>query len=702
MLAAVCSTATGDILPGGALSSDCYRQHASMRVTPSPVCILLVSALLACGPTGAEPPPAPVPDGNPDYQELLDIQASPEVVAPGAPIEINVTGAAIEGAHAVLQLDTMTTTLDLELTADGLQAAVTLPAPQTLGDHLIEVQGVAPNRDLVGYALVTVSNLPPCPDGQALERGSCVVRASGSPLEPLVLGPVNIPDDLEPGEGGSRSMMHPQALAALSSTVLLGCFSDSIAIVDSMDFEAMQGGSVPGGPTPAERIPVLETILAEVTTEGCQSLTLDLDRRIAVLASRGETGRPGGLSSWRIPDLDGELHAPVFLADLEDDDGFEDALFVNGLLYASLKPHSLAAFEVDDDGQFSLLYSESIDGLGSSWALASEPGRLYLGDGGGFVFDEERHEDDRGREHAQAGGHVFLFDLSLPSAPQLTGWVGTQGPAKGLVPLGDGVLAVGSGSSGLELIDVADPSNPVQLDHFETPGVAKTLAAQNGYLLLADWSTLRLYDIDDPRHPRFLGASNLNRPGSSFPGLLSAQYVVLDDDRFWVGEFNNIVGGRIRMGLTGPRLNLGRNAVSLPLPSEGQAAVAPVSFDNGGRGAMVVRLESGSEKLGYGGVLQRVLAPGVSDRLLPLVTPVADSTESTLPLESNGVVESDREVPILFHEEHYGAGDLAPTFRLPVTNLCDDEGCSTDTSCFDSRDASERGVPLLIAFFSSW
>jgi hypothetical protein len=135
-----------------------------------------------------------------------------------------------------------------------------------------------------------------------------------------------------------------------------------------------------------------------------------------------------------------------------------------------------------------------------------------------------------------------VFDLSEPSAP-----VGVGGLELGhgwISPLcvcsyahdlafSDGYAYVAersyAGGSGLRVIDVSDPTAPVQVALVETPGEALGVAVSDGYAYVADGgSGLRVFDVSAPSAPIEVGS--YDTPGTAWDVAVAGAYAYVADE----------------------------------------------------------------------------------------------------------------------------------------------------------------------------
>jgi hypothetical protein len=98
-----------------------------------------------------------------------------------------------------------------------------------------------------------------------------------------------------------------------------------------------------------------------------------------------------------------------------------------------------------------------------------------------------------------------LIDVSNPTTPLFLGVYDTPGEASAVAVAGD-LVCVADGLSGLHLIDVSSPSAPGLLGTYDTPGEADDVVVQGDVAYVADrLSGIRIVDISNPAEPSLLG-----------------------------------------------------------------------------------------------------------------------------------------------------------------------------------------------------
>jgi len=103
---------------------------------------------------------------------------------------------------------------------------------------------------------------------------------------------------------------------------------------------------------------------------------------------------------------------------------------------------------------------------------------------------------------------LLVLDLARPDRPSGVARLAIPGvsQARDLVLTG-AQLYVALGTSGLQVVDVADPGRPRLRGRVDTPGNALGVAAAgNGFAYVADSSTIEVVDVRDPDRPRRVGS----------------------------------------------------------------------------------------------------------------------------------------------------------------------------------------------------
>jgi hypothetical protein len=123
-----------------------------------------------------------------------------------------------------------------------------------------------------------------------------------------------------------------------------------------------------------------------------------------------------------------------------------------------------------------------------------------------------------------------IIDISDPSNPTFKGSYNTPGHAHG-VALSGNYAYVAAEHSGLQIVDITDPSNPTLKGSYNTPGRAYGVALSENYAYVADdYSGLQIIDVSDPGNPIF--KSSYDTSGYFFEVALSGNYAYVANKNF--------------------------------------------------------------------------------------------------------------------------------------------------------------------------
>lgn len=672
---------------------------------PASLLLPLIAAAAACSVEPSPTPPVSQPWVPPSFSGgaerlLVDVTVDPPVGAPGAVVvaSVRLVGAAVDGAFPGLsvwmEVDGSDHRLTLEAVGPDLVGSVDLTLPDVEGPHVVAVRGGWTGGEVRGGSVVEVQSGDPCEPGFVHEVGTCVPEVEGHAVQLDGLAIVNN------GRQG-RAMIHPRRLAFVGDD-LLGCFSDSVGLVRTVDLADPFGP--PGqGPDPLD-VPVVETLLTEHDLDFCQDLAHDVEHGVAVVAGRGTSGRGGFLATIGLA-APPQSAPPTVRAIAEDQAGWEGVAMADGLVFATRKPDKLDIFSLQPDGALEPLGAAVLDGALAAWSLVLDGTRLYVIDAGAHL-DEQAHAHSASaapHPHPQGTGRLYVVDVAAPDDPEVLGWTPLAGIPKGLAVLPDAVLAIANGAEGIELVDVRSPEQPLSLAVIDTPGSVMDVAADGGYLVAADWMSVRLYETSHrdtlvllDAHEGLLDQSFA--PPMARGGIGSAMDVELTDGVFVVGDFNSIWHGRIDVGRRAPRLVVLDRATTAP---PGASEEQRIRVHNAGTAMLEVEVEA-SPSVEPGATPRAWVLPGETDEVVALVTvPSQEGVGTAVRIRSNDPEAAVRQAVVSAVDE-VQPGEAAPHFMLPYTNVCDANGCDLSTRCLDSEEPQQSGKPMLLAYFASW
>ena len=114
-----------------------------------------------------------------------------------------------------------------------------------------------------------------------------------------------------------------------------------------------------------------------------------------------------------------------------------------------------------------------------------------------------------------AAALAFIFSsatLQADAAIHEIGYIDTPSEAHHIV-IRDGIAYVTDYEAGLRVIDVSDPTNPVEIGWLDTPGQARGIRIIENFAYIADGTAgIRIVDISNPRSPRsisYLGVGDI-------------------------------------------------------------------------------------------------------------------------------------------------------------------------------------------------
>lgn len=128
---------------------------------------------------------------------------------------------------------------------------------------------------------------------------------------------------------------------------------------------------------------------------------------------------------------------------------------------------------------------------------------------------------------ADGGSGLKIIDVSDPANPLLLGSFATAGAAID-VQVRNHYAVVAEGFKGIEIVDVSDPANPVLAGTYNTSGYSTEIAIQGQYIYISSgFTSLEILDATDPLRPRHVGSYNATGYVASLS--VSGSYAYLAD-----------------------------------------------------------------------------------------------------------------------------------------------------------------------------
>ena len=128
---------------------------------------------------------------------------------------------------------------------------------------------------------------------------------------------------------------------------------------------------------------------------------------------------------------------------------------------------------------------------------------------------------------ADYGSGLQVIDISDPTNPTLVGTCDTPGDALCVTVSGNHAF-VADYSSGLQVIDISDPASPVIVGTCDTPGLAYGVTVSGDHAFVADRSSgLQVINISDPTNPTIVGTCDT--PGYAWDVTVSGDHAFVAD-----------------------------------------------------------------------------------------------------------------------------------------------------------------------------
>tara|TARA_R110002096_G_scaffold173781_7_gene348656 strand:+ start:5226 stop:7088 length:1863 start_codon:yes stop_codon:yes gene_type:complete len=105
---------------------------------------------------------------------------------------------------------------------------------------------------------------------------------------------------------------------------------------------------------------------------------------------------------------------------------------------------------------------------------------------------------------------LIVLDINEPDFPELVGDLPASG--FGQIDVYSQYVFVAAEEEGVYVVDLSDPTRPIQVAEINTPGSAVDVAVSDGILYIANYENgLLIYDVQDPVSPIELGVFETNR-----------------------------------------------------------------------------------------------------------------------------------------------------------------------------------------------
>lgn len=224
--------------------------------------------------------------------------------------------------------------------------------------------------------------------------------------------------------------------------------------------------------------------------------------------------------------------------------------------------------------------------------------------------------------------------------------------------------------------------------------------AAAGYLLVADWTTARLYDASERWVLRLIEATTFADPLRE-DGLQTVMFVGsvawTDGERFVVGDMHSMYFGDIVPGARGPSAVLVDRFWSLRTPGQGR----PLRIANGGRRSLYIDFQP-DDGLSVAG--SSLVVPPLGDKQTRVTFDEVGDWEdwAVVRLNTDDPATPQHIATLWPSGDNFTAGDAPPELRLPAISPCPDGGnCDFEMTCSGPWEAEFDGMPILLAFYAS-
>jgi hypothetical protein len=213
---------------------------------------------------------------------------------------------------------------------------------------------------------------------------------------------------------------------------------------------------------------------------------------------------------------------PTLTGTYDDITGFPTDIFVSGnYAYVAGERQGLLIIDISNPSRPTLIGSYMDQD--SSWPEA--------------VFVSENYAYVGAHQYMRAPwwSGLQILDVSNPSNPILTGTCDTRSwPSDVFV---SGNYAYVSGGYGMEIIDISNASNPTLTGFYGTPGYPRRVFVSGSYAYVADGEEgLSIINISNPSNPTITAI--LNTPGEAYDVFVSGNYAYVADEEWGLQIIN--------------------------------------------------------------------------------------------------------------------------------------------------------------------
>ena len=406
-------------------------------------------------------------------------------------------------------------------------------------------------------------------------------------------------------------------------------------------------------PTAIKTIAALKASLGNARFGGCQHLAVDGERAYMTNRGNGTQKTPFVVAAALHGDQPREIAAYA-----SKGRSFEGIAARGNRVYVAMHEAGIAVLDVV--GNRFVERSVVKGSLASAWDVELVGDRLFVTD---------------------ARGALAIFDAAT-TPPALLGRTETEGTAQAITVVGTTAF-VAAGAAGLVVVDVSDPTAPRVADTFDTPGSAVEIASTERHVFLADWESVRVYDISKPLAPQLVATETIvtKEPFSRVLGVAARGLTA------FIGEWTGMYAYRLHPERKAPAIVVSRAAIDF----RGQAGSEQIAIENHGRAPLTVDTVR-TEGPAFSTATEGMTVPPNELRFIDIAyAPNAtESTKGTLILETNDPDDPSVRIPLVAGGEGLTVGATAPEIELELV----DGGTW--------RLSDHRGKTVLLAYFATF
>ena len=386
---------------------------------------------------------------------------------------------------------------------------------------------------------------------------------------------------------------------------------------------------------------------------GCQHLAVDGNRVYVTNRGHGNQRTPFVAAIA----LDGELPREI-AAYRSPGRSFEGIAARGSRVYVAMHDAGLGVLDATDEA---LTERSIIKGpLESAWDVELSNDLLYVTD---------------------ARGALVIFDIG--HSPQVVGRVETEGTAQAVAVVNK-TAYIAAGAAGLVTVDVSNPAIPRVVSTLDTPGSAVEIAATEQHVFLADWESVRVYDITEPHHPRVIATQRI-KTKKPFSRVLS---IAARGHHAFIGEWTGMYTYELRPDRAAPAIVLDRATVDFGK----RAGTERIAVENHGRAPLKITKLTTEGSVFSVGAESMVVAPSEL-RFIDLAYhpgPVSTPVTGALIVDSDDPDDPSVKIPLTACAEGLSVGATAPEVELELL----DGG--------EWRLSEHRGKTVLLAYFATF